>query len=47
MSNMKHMKIAIFVLTVGILRATALIVNPEKIVYTQSHIQHPLTPIVN
>ena len=35
MSNMKHMKIAIFVLTVAILGTTALIVNPGKMAYAQ------------
>lgn len=38
MSNMKHMKIAIFVLTVAILGTTALIVNPEKMAYAQGNI---------
>jgi hypothetical protein len=38
MSNMKHMKIAIFVLTVAILGTTALIVNPGKIAYAQGNI---------
>ena len=34
---MKHMKIAIFVLTVAILGTTALIVNPGKIAYAQTN----------
>jgi hypothetical protein len=38
MSNMKHMKIAIFVLTVAILGTTALIVNPGKMAYAQGNI---------
>jgi hypothetical protein len=38
MSNMKHMKIAIFVLTVAILGTTALIVNTEKMAYAQGNI---------
>ena len=37
MFNMKHMKIAIFVLTVAILGTTALIVNPGKIAYAQTN----------
>ena len=38
MSNMKHMKIAIFVLTVAILGTTALIVNPGKMAYAQGNV---------
>jgi spore coat protein CotH len=38
MLNMKHMKIAIFVLTVAILGTTALIVNPGKMAYAQVNI---------
>jgi hypothetical protein len=38
MSNMKHMKIAIFVLTVAILGTSALIVNPGKMVYAQGNV---------
>ena len=37
MFNMKHMKIAIFVLTVAILGTTALIVNSGKIAYAQGN----------
>lgn len=37
MFNMKHMKIAIFVLTVTILGTTALIVNSGKIAYAQGN----------
>jgi hypothetical protein len=38
MSNMKHMKIAIFVLSVAILGTTALIVNPGKMAYAQGNV---------
>ena len=38
MSNMKHMKIAIFVLTVAILGTTALIVNSGNMAYAQGNI---------
>ena len=38
MSNMKHMKIAIFVLTVAILGTSALIVNPGKMAYSQGNV---------
>jgi hypothetical protein len=38
MSNMKHMKIAIFVLTVAILGTSALIVNSGKMAYAQGNI---------
>jgi hypothetical protein len=38
MSNMKHMKIAIFVLTVAILGTSALIVNPGKMAYAQGNV---------
>ena len=37
MYNMKHMEIAIFVLTVALLGTTALIVNPGNIAYAQSN----------
>ena len=38
MSNMKHMKMAIFVLTVAILGTSALIVNPGKMAYAQGNV---------
>ena len=37
MYNMKHMEIAIFVLTVALLGTTALIVNPGNIAYAQGN----------
>jgi hypothetical protein len=43
MSNMKHMKIAIFVLTVAILGTTALIVNPGKMAYAQGNVTANIT----
>jgi hypothetical protein len=45
MSNMKHMKIAIFVLTVAILGTTALIVNPGKMAYAQGNATNTATTI--
>lgn len=49
MFNMKHMKIAIFVLTVSILGTSALIVNSGNMAYAQGNktdVLQPSTPIV-